>query len=133
MREPDPQLLVAAAMQAMKSAYAPYSRYPVGAAVMAEDGSVYTGCNVENASYGLTLCAERNAVAAAVAAGDRALVAVAVVAGGDAEPFPCGACRQVLAEFCAPECPVYVARSTDPDFVRQLTVGELLPHTFRFQ
>jgi cytidine deaminase len=90
--------LVAAAWKARKRAHAPYSRFPVGAAVLAE-GRIFTGVNVENASYPLSVCAERNAVAAAVAAGKTAIEAVAVVAGTDGPTPPCGGCRQVLNEF----------------------------------
>jgi cytidine deaminase len=81
------------------SAYAPYSGFKVGAAVITRSGAVFTGCNVENASFGLTICAERAAVAAAIAAGQSDLVAIAVVADGPEPAAPCGACRQVLAEF----------------------------------
>jgi len=95
---PDRELLAAAAA-VRAHAYAPASGFAVGAAVRSADGRVFVGCNVENASYGLTLCAERAAVCAAVAAGARALVAVAVVTASDPPARPCGACRQVLAEF----------------------------------
>ncbi len=125
--------LLAAAARALARAHAPYSRYRVGAAVRAADGAVYTGVNVENASYGLTVCAERHAVAAAVAAGATRLTAAAVVADGDAEPFPCGACRQVLAEFMDDAAPVAVARLGDPGGARHTTLGALLPHAFRLR
>jgi cytidine deaminase len=91
--------LVELARRAMLKAYAPYSKYRVGAALLAVDGRVFTGCNVENASYGLSLCAERSAVAQAVADGCRTFEAIAVVADGNGPVSPCGACRQVLAEF----------------------------------
>ncbi len=120
--------LVESALRAQAHAYAPYSGFPVGAAVLAADGRVFLGCNVENSSFGLTVCAERNAVAAAVVAGARP-TAVAVVANGSAVA-PCGACRQVLSEFDK-EMPVVLASATDGQ--RQLTsLDALLPGAFRF-
>ena len=97
-RETAERLLVAA-REAATRAYAPYSQFPVGAALLTDDGTVITGCNVENASYGLTVCAERTAVFSAAAAGHRTVVAVAVTAPRLAAVTPCGACRQVLNEF----------------------------------
>jgi cytidine deaminase len=121
--------LVEAARRAQAMAYAPYSKFPVGAAVLAEDGRVFSGCNVENSSFGLTVCAERNAVAAAVLGGARP-TAVAVVANGTAVA-PCGACRQVLAEFSV-TMPVILATSTGSD--HQLTsLDVLLPGAFAFE
>lgn len=121
--------LVQAARRAQERAYAPYSNFPVGAAVLAEDGQVFAGCNVENASFGLTVCAERNAVAAALVAGARP-VAVAVVAGGG-HVAPCGACRQVLAEFGA-EMPVILA-GPDGKPAELTSLAALLPAVFRFE
>ena len=92
-----PDALIAKAVEVRRKAHAPYSKYLVGAALLAKDGRVFVGCNVENASYGLTCCAERNAVFAAVAAGAKKFVAVAVVTANGGSP--CGACRQVLREF----------------------------------
>lgn len=120
--------LIAAARDAMSRAYAPYSRYRVGAAVLADDGRIFAGANVENASYGLTICAERAAVAAAVAAGARRLVAAAIVADRAPAPTPCGACRQVLAEFAPPEAPVFIVAPTGS--VERRRLGELLPYGF---
>ena len=94
--------LIEAAWQVRGAAYAPYSNFAVGAALLAVDGRVFTGCNVENLSYGLTQCAERVAMGAAVAAGAREFLAVAVVADTGVPISPCGACRQVLAEFSLP-------------------------------
>ena len=91
-----------------------------------------TGCNVENASYGLTICAERNAIFHAVATGRRKFKAVAVVASGEQMPFPCGACRQVLAEFCGPDTVVLIAPRAKLAAFDQSTMGELLPKTFTF-
>lgn len=95
----DLEKLLEAAWQARGMAYAPYSNFAVGAAVLTADGAVFVGCNVENISFGLTICAERVAIGAAVAAGAREFLAVAVVAETDVPISPCGACRQVLAEF----------------------------------
>jgi cytidine deaminase len=121
--------LIEAARRAQAHAYAPYSRFPVGAAVLGSDGRVFEGCNVENSSFGLTVCAERNAVAAAVVAGARP-AAVAVVANG--KPVaPCGACRQVLAEFDA-EMPVVLA-SAAGDGREVTSLDALLPGAFRFE
>jgi cytidine deaminase len=123
------QRLVSLARRARENAYAPYSGYLVGAAVLAEDGRTFVGCNVENSSYGLTICAERNAVAAAVAAGARP-TAVAVVAA-DRDVVPCGACCQVLAEF-AGDMPVILA-ATDGDDRRVTPLSAFLPSAFRFR
>ncbi|MBP1620283.1 MAG: Cytidine deaminase [Acidobacteria bacterium] len=120
--------LIETARAAQANAHAPYSRFRVGAAVLAADGRVFAGCNVENASLGLTVCAERNAVAAAVAAGTRP-VAVAVVTDQD-HVGPCGACRQVLAEFGPALAVVLVGR--DGTRPRTTTIERLLPGAFRF-
>jgi cytidine deaminase len=122
------QRLIESARRAQSSAYAPYSRFPVGAAVLSEDGRVFLGCNVENSSFGLTVCAERNAVAAAVVAGARP-VAAAVVAN-IADIVPCGACRQVLAEF-GPDMPLVLAGATG-DGHRITSLDALLPAAFKF-
>ncbi|MGD1147453.1 MAG: cytidine deaminase [Thermoanaerobaculaceae bacterium] len=120
--------LIEAARRAQQKAYAPYSQFPVGAAVLAEDGRIFMGCNVENSSFGLTVCAERNAVAAAIVAGARPS-AVAVVASA-APVAPCGACRQVLAEFSA-QMPVILATSVGDG--KQVTgLDALLPDAFHF-
>ncbi len=121
--------LVEHARRAQENAYAPYSRFRVGAAVLADDGRVFQGCNVENGSFGLTVCAERNAVAAAVVAGARP-VAVAVVTDRD-HVGPCGACRQVLAEFDH-DMPVVLADHDGRD-LRTVRLSELLPGAFRFR
>jgi cytidine deaminase len=127
---PRPRLpsLLRAASRARAKAYAPYSGFQVGAAVLAE-GRVFAAGNVENSAYPLSVCAERNAVAMAVAAGHRRIDAVAVVAGEDQPAAPCGGCRQVIAEFCGARTPViYAARGG-----RSVTtdVGALLPDAFR--
>ncbi len=129
MKGPTPNLLAEAAAAA-RDAHCPYSHFRVGAALLTAEGDIVRGCNVENASYGLTVCAERNAVFAAVAAGSRAFTAIAIVADGDVPPYPCGACRQVLAEFCAPDFPIHVARMGDLETVETFTLDELLPKAF---
>jgi len=121
--------LISRATAARENAYCPYSGFAVGAAVLTADGRIYTGCNVENASYGLTNCAERTAVLKAVSEGAREIVAVAVVAEGEPPP-PCGACRQVLAEF-GPRAEVVLA-STAGERIRT-SVDALLPGAFRFK
>jgi len=120
--------LVAAAWAARRRAYAPYSRFPVGAAVRTRGGAIYGACNVENASYGLSCCAERNAVYAAVAAGDREIEAVAIVAGTDGPVAPCGACRQVLSEFNPAMRVIMVSRR---GAVRTMRLDRLLAYSFR--
>ena len=117
--------LLKVAAQAQKTAYAPYSHFPVGAALLASDGTIYAGCNVENASYGLTICAERNAIAHALLCGAKQFTAVAVVTENGVTP--CGACRQVLAEF-GPQMTVIVADTSGHR--RIYSLAELLPDAF---
>ena len=118
--------LLEAALAARERAYAPYSKFLVGAAVRAESGKIYTGCNIENASYGLTVCAERNALFSAVGAGERKFTALCVV-GDTEEPIsPCGACRQVMAEFKVP-CIILANLKGD---VKEYALEELLPLSF---
>ncbi len=114
------------AKEAMRSAYAPYSRFRVGAALEADSGDVFVGCNVENASYGLTICAERAAVAAAVAQGHRRFRRVVVATEGDRAVSPCGACRQVLAEFGSALEVYGVAK----DETKRWLLRDLLPAAF---
>lgn len=121
--------LIEEARRVRAHAHAPYSRYQVGAAVRASSGKVYVGTNVENASYGLALCAERAAVAAAVAAGEKQLTAVAVVTVTSPPAAPCGMCRQVLAEFADDDLPI--ALVNDKGERADTTLGALLPHAFR--
>jgi cytidine deaminase len=115
--------LIERAMEMARKAYAPYSRFQVGAAVLAESGEIYGGANVENASYGATVCAERSAIFAAVNAGERKLKAIAVTA------TPCGMCRQVMREFCDPEAFKVIVAKTADDY-RVFTLEELLPESF---
>jgi cytidine deaminase len=119
--------LVGAARAARRRAYAPYSRFQVGAAVRAR-GRVFEAANVENASYGLTLCAERSAVTAAVLAGARRLEAVAVASGTSPPTPPCGMCLQTLAEFAGPDLQIFLAGARGA--VVETTLGELLPRGF---
>ena len=123
----DLEKLVQMARSSLANAYAPYSGYPVAAALITVSGEVFTGVNVENASLGLTICAERVAVAAAIAAGHRAFSHIAVVTGGQYPPLPCGACRQVLYEF-APSLQVLV--SSREGEIRSYALEELLPCSF---
>ena len=118
--------LLSLALTVRHRAYAPYSNYCVGAAI-ATDAGVFVGCNVENASYGLCNCAERTAIFSAIAAGAKNITAVVVATrdGGS----PCGACRQVLAEFADPDCPVLCVDERG-ETRRETTVGDLLPHAF---
>ncbi|MBC8569418.1 cytidine deaminase [Zongyangia hominis] len=127
--------LIHEALKARENAYCPYSHYAVGAALLGKSGSVYRGCNVENASYGAANCAERTAVYSAVAAGEKKFVAIAIVGGLEgAQPpfsqfaFPCGVCRQVLWELGGEKLLVIVAR--DEDNYQEYTLGELLPEAF---
>lgn len=118
--------LRAAAMAARAEAYCPYSGFAVGAALESDDGRVFSGCNVENASSGLTVCAERSALAAAVAAGARRFRRLVIVADGEPAVSPCGACRQVLAEFGMD----LMIESVGPNSARRWTLAELLPDAF---
>ncbi len=123
----DKKQLIDAARKAAGNAYAPYSNYRVGAAVLCEDGRVFTGCNVENASYGLTMCAERTAIFTAAAAGARKFTAVAIHAPHPPAPMPCGACRQVMSEWGTD---IVVLVSDHNGSVREFTLAALLPYSF---
>ncbi|MFN2111010.1 MAG: cytidine deaminase [Anaerolineae bacterium] len=122
----DATSLVTRAAAALQHAYAPYSGYPVGAAVLADDGHVYTGSNIENAVYPLTICAERVAITKAISEGAQHILAIAVATANGGTP--CGSCRQVMQEFGARTMPVFIAR-TDGSY-RQRTLEELLPEGF---
>jgi cytidine deaminase len=123
--------LVEAAARARDRAYAPYSLYRVGAAALAPDGAIFAGCNVENASYGLALCAERSAVAQLIAAGATRIAAIAVVTAGPEPARPCGLCRQTLCEFADDDLPIGLAIAGDalPRIVDRL--GDIFAHPFR--
>ncbi len=116
--------LLAAAEAARKVAYAPYSKFTVGAAVRTKSGKIFSGCNVENVSFGLTICAERSAVAAAISAGERDFVVIGVVANSKTPALPCGACRQVLAEF---NPAMKVVAATPGGMSQEFELAELLP------
>ena len=124
-----PNKLIKAAAKARLGAVAPYSKFQVGAALVTPSGEIIGGANVESASYGLTCCAERVALFSALTSGKKGFTAVAVVARAPAGPMPCGACRQLLAEY-APDAKVYVADSDDLKRFRAYTVRELLPAAF---
>ncbi|HUG09794.1 MAG TPA: cytidine deaminase [Opitutaceae bacterium] len=121
------QELETAARTAAGRAYAPYSKFCVGAAVLGDSGKIHSGCNVENASFGLTSCAERNAIFAAVGAGERAIRAVAIYTPTSSATAPCGACRQVIREF-GPDA--IIISICDGDSRIESTIGELLPRSF---
>ena len=120
--------LVALALAARNHSYSPYSHFPVGAALECADGTVYTGCNVENAAYGSSICAERTALVKAVSEGKRTFTRLAVAGSSDDYCWPCGACRQMLLEF-APHLTVLCTRQNG-DFVSLSLDGDLLPHSF---
>ena len=114
------------AQEAAQSAYAPYSHFRVGAALLGEDNRIYTGCNVENSSFGLTICAERTAITKAVSEGCRSFTALAISTPDSVNPVgPCGACRQVLSEFMPAQAPVFFGGSSSDKV--NTTIGELLP------
>lgn len=122
--------LLVAARAARQHSYSPYSRFAVGAAVLADDGEVYAGCNMENRSFGLTVCAERVAVGSAIAAGAKGLEAVLVVTDSRPPSPPCGLCRETLTEFATPELPILLVGGEGERVERSL--AELLPHPFEF-
>ena len=122
--------LIRAAISGRKNAVAPYSGFAVGAALLTGSGAVYIGCNMENGAYSPSLCAERVAFGSAVAAGERDFAAIAVIGDGEDYCWPCGVCRQVMAEFCGDDFRVIAAKD-EADFEAS-TLGELLPRAFRF-
>lgn len=126
----DKELLMERARNAKKNAYVPYSKFPVGAALLLKDGTVFDGVNVENVSFGATNCAERTAIFTAVANGYKKGDFKAIAVSGDTADFlpPCSICRQVLVEFCPPDMPVYL--TNEKREIRELTLRELLPYAF---
>jgi cytidine deaminase len=126
--------LALAAIEAMKKSYSPYSHFTVGAALLTKDGKIYTGANIENASYTPTICAERTAIFSAVHNGERDFEAIAIVGGhqGDIKGVtaPCGVCRQVMSEFCSPDFKVILVTSSEGDYIEE-TLGNLMPYMFK--
>lgn len=128
MAEIDFEALFAVAAGVQKRAYAPYSGFKVGAAILSEDGTIHAGCNVENAAYPSGSCAEQGAISTMIAAGGEAIAAILVFGEGEALVTPCGACRQRIREFAGPETPVAIA---GPDGIRaRFSLAELLPASF---
>ena len=129
----DKKELVKEALAAREFAYTPYSNFSVGAALLCKDGTVFRGCNIENAAYTPTSCAERTAIFKAVSEGQREFSAIAIVGGPAGTPpadfcYPCGVCRQVIAEFCRRDFKIYIAKSEDE--IREYSLDDILPHAF---
>lgn len=126
----DKKIIIKRAIIARSKSYSPYSNFSVGAALLCKDGTIFEGANIENASYGLCMCAERNAIFSAVLNGKRKddFVALAVVADTSTPCSPCGACRQVMSEFLSKDTPVYMANLNGD--IKETTVGDLLPFAF---
>jgi cytidine deaminase len=120
--------LIEAAKQAREMAYVPYSNFQVGAALLTKDGNIIRGCNVENASFGLTNCAERTALFKAISEGYREFTGIAVIADTDGPVSPCGACRQVMVELCPPDMKVFLSNLKGD--IQETTVADLLPGAF---
>jgi cytidine deaminase len=128
----DDAALLDQARGVLPNAHAPYSRFPVGAVLRGRSGRTYPGVNVENASLGLSLCAERNAIFSAVAAGEKAFDAIAIVTRAHDGPTPpCGACRQVMLEFCGDEFRILLSAMDTPGEIEEHVLGELVPRPFR--
>lgn len=125
----DYNVLIEKAIEASKQAYAPYSNFQVGACILTDNGNTYTGCNMENASFGLTICAERNAIANAIANGERKIKAVGIYSPKMENCYPCGACRQVISEFSGENNVDIILKSGDE--LNVFTIKELLPGEFK--
>lgn len=130
----NPSELLQKAMEARRQSYAPYSNYEVGACLLTEDGQIFCGCNIENAAFGPSICGERTAIFKAVSEGCRSFSAIAIVGGPSDTPeaqlspaYPCGVCRQVMAEFCSPNFRIYCGT---PKQYEEFTLAELLPKSF---
>ena len=124
----DYKKLAKIAIDARENAYVPYSKFKVGAAVVTEDGSIYSGCNIENASYGATNCAERTAIFKAVSEGHKKIKAIAVVGDMSTNTYPCGICRQVIVEFATADINIILVKNEDEYVVK--TMEEILPGAF---
>lgn len=122
------KLLLEKAYEGRENAYAPYSNFKVGAAVLMENGKIYTGCNIENASYGATNCAERTAIFKAISEGNRKICAIAIVGADDEYTYPCGICRQVIAEFADENTEIILGKKSLEYIVK--TLAEILPGAF---
>lgn len=128
MPKPTIEEMLAVAQKAMKNAYNPYSKFSVGACILADDGKLYAGCNIENASYRLTICAEASAVAAMITQGAKQIERVVITADSENIVVPCGACRQTLREFASLSTPVYMFNKKGQSM--RMTIDELLPKSF---
>ncbi len=126
---PEAQELVILAVKARENAYVPYSGFHVGAALIADNGKIYTGCNIENASYGATICAERTAITKAISDGAKKILAIAVSSDSDKATMPCGICRQFMVEFCASDMPLYLSDRNGR--FESYPFDEILPHSFK--
>lgn len=124
-----PQELIKFALEAKNNAYVPYSEFHVGAALVADDGNIYTGCNVENSSYGATICAERTAIVKAVSSGAKKIKDIAIVSDSETYTIPCAICLQVMSEFCGADMKLYLANNKGE--FKTCTFKELLPNPFR--
>lgn len=120
--------LILAAKEARENAYVPYSNFKVGAAVLTDDGEIYKGCNIENASYGATNCAERTAIFKAVSEGHRTIKAIAVIGSDENLTYPCGICRQVIAEFASEDIKIIIAKDENEFIIRSME--DILPGAF---
>ncbi|MGE6367242.1 cytidine deaminase [Bacillus paramycoides] len=127
----DKKRYIEEATKMLSKAYIPYSKFPVGAALVTKEGKIYTGCNIENASYGLTNCAERTVIFKAVSEGERDFSYLVITGETDGPISPCGACRQVIAEFCDPKMPVLLTNIKGDE--KEVTVEQLLPGSFSIE
>ncbi|MDA1650711.1 cytidine deaminase [Bacillus cereus group sp. TH160LC] len=127
----DKKKYIEEANKMLAKAYIPYSKFPVGAALVTKEGKIYTGCNIENASYGLCNCAERTAIFKAVSEGERDFSYLVITGETDGPISPCGACRQVIAEFCDPKMPVLLTNIKGDE--KEVTVEQLLPGAFSIE